>query len=233
MIPNIRRVIGRLLLCWRRAVVSLLLLRLRFSATIHGGAVEIGRGVTIYHPVRFLGRGRLILEDGVTLGCPGATSSRRPIMLQPREPEATIRIGRGSAIGNGAELIARTRIEIGENCLLGPRCIILDADFHGATPSCRSQVGSSFPVVLGPNVWLGLEVVVLKGVRIGRDSVVGARAVLTRSLPERSLAVSPQPAVILKAWPGQASGREAGNPEPDRKDGVNIENLDDGRHREQ
>ncbi len=53
----------------------------------------------------------------------------------------------------------------------------------------RSTPMSGAPIVLGNNVWLGRGVAVLKGTNIGNHVVVGANAVVTRSLPDSSVAM--------------------------------------------
>jgi acetyltransferase-like isoleucine patch superfamily enzyme len=166
--------------------------RFKTGAWLHGGRVVMGRDVRFLHRVVFRGRGTVVLADRVTLGYPLATTSRRPIMLQPREPGAVIKLGEGTYIVNGTELLARQGIEIGRDCRIGARCVILDSDFHSIDPSRRDDPGRSSPVEIGDRVWLGLEVLVLKGVKIASDSVVGARAVVSAHVPSRSLVAPPR-----------------------------------------
>ena len=61
-----------------------------------------------------MGRGAVLLGDEVALGYRMASAGKRPILLQPREPNAVIRIGKGTAIMNGSEFIARLSISVGE-----------------------------------------------------------------------------------------------------------------------
>jgi len=161
-------------------------------AMMQGGRLEIGKNVKIRHPVVFLGRGLLVLEDGVTLGYPKATKSKRPIMLQPRNSEAEIIIGARTTIVNGVEIIATKSIRIGKECLIGARCVIIDSDFHRVCPEERRLPAQSAPVTIGDNVWLGLEALILKGVTIGDGAVIGARALVKRDVPSRALVVAPE-----------------------------------------
>ncbi len=166
--------------------------RFQLAAWSRGGRVTIGKDVRFLSPVVFLGSGAVVLGDGVSLGFPPATASRRPIMLQPRDSGAVITIGQGTAIVNGTEMIARGGITVGKNCRIGARCVILDSDFHSLDPSRRDDPGPTRPVEIGDGVWLGLEVVVLKGMRIGDNSVVAARSVVTAPVPRASLVAPPQ-----------------------------------------
>ncbi len=166
-------------------------LKWRFLVQVYanGGKVELPRSAHIDHPVRFAGQGRLILEQNVVLGYILAGASASPILLQPREPDSQIRIGKGTMVVNGCEFICRQRIDIGANCRIGARTTIIDADFHDLHPLQRDQPGPCAPVIIEDNVWLGNDVTVLKAVRIGRDAVVGAHCTVSKSIPAGAIAV--------------------------------------------
>jgi acetyltransferase-like isoleucine patch superfamily enzyme len=162
-------------------------LLLHLMAWWNGGRCQIGRSVRIKHSAVFQGRGKLILSDHVTLGYRLAGARNMPIVLQPRDPGAVIFIKRSAALMNGCELIARTYIEIGEDCRIGPHTLIYDSDFHELSPDRRDEQGSSAPVVIGDNVWIGARVMILKGVSIGKDAVIAAGSVVTKDVPQGSI----------------------------------------------
>lgn len=94
-------------------------------------------------------------------------------------------IGDGTFLGSGCEFNFREGITIGRDCLIASGCRFVDHD-HGISRRdrpMREQLGEESPIVIEDDVWLGCNVVVLKGVRIGRGSVVGAGAVVTKSIP--------------------------------------------------
>lgn len=157
--------------------------QLYMQARFSGGTVLMEPHVRINHFVRFQGRGRLVINSGVVFGFHMAGSNTMPIILQPRETQSTIVIGQGSQIMNGCEFIARTAIEIGEDCLVGAQTTILDSDFHGLAPDARLEAGKTNPVFIGSNVWIGTKALILKGVRIGKDAVVAAGCVVTNDVP--------------------------------------------------
>jgi acetyltransferase-like isoleucine patch superfamily enzyme len=68
----------------------------------------------------------------------------------------------------------------------------------------RAQGYTTAPIVIGDDVWLGSKSVVLKGVSIGRGAVVGAGAVVTRSLPSGAVAVGVPARVIGSRLGGEA-----------------------------
>jgi len=164
-------------------------LQLFYQIYWNEGTFEFGDHIYLNHPVLFQGKGTLILEDKVTLGFSKGGSPTLPIMIQPRKVESIIKIGIGTTIVNGTEIIARSRISIGKNCLIGPRCMIIDSDFHNINPDKRNEGGLVSPIEIEDNVWLGFNVTILKGIKIGSDSVIGAGCVVSKNVPSGSIAV--------------------------------------------
>lgn len=127
------------------------------------------------------------LDRGVTLIATGERG------IAPR-----IAIGRRCYINRFAILDASERIELGDDCLVGPYCYLTDHD-HALDCEVESRKSRlvSAPTKLGAGVWLGARVIVLKGVSIGEGSVVGAGSVVTRDIPPRSLALG-SPAHVVR-----------------------------------
>ncbi len=113
-----------------------------------------------------------------------------------RGKQARIKIGDYCLISPGARLSAEQDICIGNNVMLAANCYISDSDWHGIYNRTR-PFRCTQPVVLEDNVWLGERVIVCKGVTIGENSVVGAGAVVTRSLPPNCVAAG-NPAKVIK-----------------------------------
>ena len=152
------------------------------------GIVDIGPCVRFERPVLFQGRGKVQIAEDVNFGYRLAGANGDGILLQPREPQSSISIGPRSQIMNGTEIIARTSIVIGADCRIGSRVLIVDADFHGLSPHERDTPGMSKAVTIADNVWIGTGAIVLKGVSIGRDAVIGAACVVTKDVPAGSIA---------------------------------------------
>ena len=93
-------------------------------------------------------------------------------------------------IGFGCEFNVRRRLEIGDDCLIASGCKFIDHD-HGIStrerPMREQTAGAEAEIVLEQDVWLGANVVVLKGVRIGRGAIVAAGAVVTKSIPSHEI----------------------------------------------
>jgi maltose O-acetyltransferase len=89
------------------------------------------------------------------------------------------------------------RVDIGEDAWIGPGVQILTATHPVEPGPRRAKVEGARPIALGANVWLGGGAIVLPGVTIGDDTVVGAGAVVTRDLPAGVVAVG-NPARIVR-----------------------------------
>jgi len=110
---------------------------------------------------------------------------------------AKMEIGARSYINYGTSISAHQFVKIGKYCRIGTYCNIADNDFHGIED--RMTLPPSAPVILEDNVWLGAKVIVLKGVTIGHDSVIGAGSVVTKDIPPRSIAVG-MPAKVIRTF---------------------------------
>lgn len=94
-------------------------------------------------------------------------------------------------------LVDDTHIHVGDYCQIGPNVVLATAG-HPILPELREK-GYQYnaPVRIGRNCWLGAGVVVVPGVTIGDNVVVGAGSVVTRDLPDNVIAVG-NPCKILR-----------------------------------
>ena len=106
-------------------------------------------------------------------------------------------IGSGTFINAGAIILDVGRVTIGAQVQIGPNVQILTPT-HPLDPAVRrTGAEAAEPITIGDNVWLGGGVIVCPGVTIGRDTVVGAGAVVVRDLPDGVLAVG-NPARVVR-----------------------------------
>ncbi len=100
-------------------------------------------------------------------------------------PGPSIVIGDRVFLGAGCEFNICARLEIGADCLIASGCKFIDHD-HGAesteVPMNQQGNGLRAGIVLEEDVWLGANVIVLKGVRLGRGAIVAAGAVVNRDV---------------------------------------------------
>ena len=95
-------------------------------------------------------------------------------------------------------LVDDTHIYVGDYCQLGPNVVLVTAG-HPVLPELREPLIYQYnaPVRLGRNCWLGAGVLVMPGVTIGDNTVVGAGSVVTKDLPGNVVAVG-NPCKILR-----------------------------------
>lgn len=94
---------------------------------------------------------------------------------------------------SGCHLSAKQSLVVGRETLIGPGSRVFDSDQHDLDELRRERTA---PVRIGDYVWIATDVMVFKGVEIGSHSVVGARSMVTRSVPEHSLATGAPAAVV-------------------------------------
>lgn len=108
-----------------------------------------------------------------------------------------ITIGDYVLISPGTRISAADRICIGDSVMMANSVYITDSDWHGIYDRTKPPTGAT-PVSIGDNVWLGDRCTVLKGVTIGRNSIVAANAVVTRDVPA-DVVVAGNPATVVKS----------------------------------
>jgi lipopolysaccharide O-acetyltransferase len=120
----------------------------------------------------------------------------------------SIAIGKGFAASDRLHISAVNRVVIGDHCLFGSGVYVGDHN-HGAyqgddqsrpeEPPVSRRLVSHGPVIIGSNVWLGDNVVVIGPVTIGDGAVVGANSMVVKDIPARALAAG-APAKVLKRF---------------------------------
>jgi acetyltransferase-like isoleucine patch superfamily enzyme len=104
------------------------------------------------------------------------------------KPGPSICFGNHVFIGSGTEFNIRIGLSVGNDTLIASGCRFVDHD-HGISLGAlmRKQEGPESPIKIGSDVWLGCNVVVLKGVTIGDGAIVAAGAVITKSIGENEI----------------------------------------------
>jgi acetyltransferase-like isoleucine patch superfamily enzyme len=100
-------------------------------------------------------------------------------------PGGHLEIGNNVFINYGCSIASSNHVQIGNDCLIGSHVMIMDCDFHRVEDKSWDTTG--VPIIIEDRVWIGNRSIVLKGVRIGHDSVVAAGSVVTHDVPPRTL----------------------------------------------
>lgn len=115
---------------------------------------------------------------------------------------ARFQIGDYVSIGPSSGINVAENITIGHRSLISWNCDIMDTDFHSIQFTEDEGTRSvSSPVVIGDDVWIGAHCIVLKGVTIGTNSVIGAGSVVTQNIPPNCLAAG-NPARVIRSIVG-------------------------------
>jgi acetyltransferase-like isoleucine patch superfamily enzyme len=141
-------------------------------------------GVSVHKSIELTGRADVrpwlkfgagsVIERECTIWCAAEAES---------EPSMTT--GDNVFVGRNTYLGAWKPISIGSDTLIGAYCYIISGNhrFEQRDLPIRMQGYEGEPITIGRNVWLGSHVVVLPGVTIGDNAVVGAGSVVTSSIP--------------------------------------------------
>jgi acetyltransferase-like isoleucine patch superfamily enzyme len=165
-----------------------------------GRGVVWGRGITLWHARKMRIGHRVAVDEGCQLdarGCaPGefeigdGTLISRGCIISGKD--GPLRIGPRVNIGAGCVIYASTRLEIGADTMLAAQCYVGGGRYRvlGRTDvPIADQPEPRLGVVIGDDCWLGAGAIVVDGVRIGRGSVVGAGAVVTKDVAPYSVMV--------------------------------------------
>lgn len=119
------------------------------------------------------------------------------------EEKPSLKIGSHASFGDNCYVSCANNISIGDNVLIGDNVFITD-NFHGRSsleeleiPPADRELWIKGPVKIESNVWLGRNVCVMPGVTIGYGAVIGANSVVTKDIPDRSVAAG-SPAVVIR-----------------------------------
>jgi maltose O-acetyltransferase len=176
-----RNLIRILLGIARRRVWSAL-----YAPWLRACGVRVGRGVRFFGTIRIIGDPRRVsIGDGCWIH-PGVTFWTHD--YGPGRGQITI--GRAVTMLRNVTFNSWESITVGDDTAFGDGCYVQDND-HGTelgTPIMKQPTHGA-PITIGSDVWFGARAIVLKGVKVGDGTVVGAGSVVVKSLPSSIVAV--------------------------------------------
>jgi galactoside O-acetyltransferase len=126
------------------------------------------------------------------------------------KPKAEIVIGDRTFIGGGTKLVAAEKITVGSDVLISWGCTIVDHNSHSLNFEEREQDVTNWgqqqkdwskvktsEVVIEDKAWIGFNVIVLKGIRIGEGAIIAAGSVVTKNVEPYTI-VGGNPAKFIK-----------------------------------
>ncbi len=189
-----------------------------FEPLFRSQCAAVGRGFRLEHLPYITGSGRIVIGEQVFLaGKSSFTFSNRV----HNAPELVV--GDDTFIGHNCSISVAGSVRIGKHCLLAAGVRVSDFDGHPVDAERRRAKEPTppegiRPVVIGDDVWVGQDSIILKGVTIGDRSIIGAGAVVTRDVPA-DVVVGGNPARVVKHLAG-----EAPHPRPLAPEGAREEN---------
>lgn len=158
----------------------------------------------IRRPIYVRGKKFLKYGDGFTTGY----SCRLEMFDTGSNEEKKIIIGKNCKLGDNVHISAGESVTIGDNCLMASKIFISDSnhgDYSGNADSSSPDISPdnrplcTKSVSIGNNVWIGENVCILLGVKIGDGCIIGANSVINKDVLSNSIAVG-SPARVIKTY---------------------------------
>ena len=170
------------------------------------------KNVSIELPRRIVNSERITMGDDVNIGpnalliavtgYPGVSMQHPEKRERKQTFDSTITIGNRVTSTGQLQVAAMSCITIEDDVMFATNVNITDG-FHGFThikePYKYQELFRIQPITIGRGCWIGQNVVICPGVTIGTMTIVGANSVVTKSLPDRCIAVG-SPARVVKVW---------------------------------
>jgi acetyltransferase-like isoleucine patch superfamily enzyme len=139
------------------------------------------------------GSGKIVLGNNVFVGNKGAWFVAPNLNDCPE-----LIIGDNTTLNYRTVISVETKVQIGSHCMIAEEVKIFDNNSHGIHYQHRTMTErDTAPVVLEDHVWVGMNSIILKGVKIGKGAVVAAGSVVTKDVPPM-VVVGGNPAAIIK-----------------------------------
>lgn len=185
-----------------------------------GRKVVFGRHLTLRHPHKIeLGEG-CVLDDDVVLDAKGETN--RGIRIGRRvylgrhtivyTKNGDIELGDDVNLSSNCQVFSSNALTIGAGAMIGAYSYVLSGGEYDANDpapfAAQSGTCTKGPLTIGPDCWFGARVTVLDAACIGRRCVIGAGAVVTKPVPDFSVALG-VPARVVRTLPGGGAAESA------------------------
>ena len=105
--------------------------------------------------------------------------------------------GNNFTISAESSIVCNKRVVFGDNVLVSWNCLFMDTDFHPIISEGKI-INEDRDIIIGDNVWIGCETIVLKGTKIPSGCVVGARSLLNRVFENKNCLLAGNPAEEIK-----------------------------------
>ena len=161
---------------------------------------SVGSGCKLEWPLKVYGSEYITLGRNVQINWNGWLYASDHYGKQKFAPE--IVIGESTSIGNNCHIVACNKVQIGKDVMIADRCYISD-NLHEykeiSRPIHDNELLVPGKINIGDSSWIGENVCIFGNITIGRHCIVGANSVVTRDIPDYSVAVG-IPARVIKRY---------------------------------
>lgn len=168
---------------------------LRLKFLIQFKRFSAGKLFRVYGPFIVTGPGRVEFGDN----CLIISDAIKPVCIRTLGPNALVKLGHHVGL-NGTSIQCVDRVEIGRLSNIAD-AYITDTAAHILSKNRRNKTIADIkanPVTIGENVWVSVNVVILDGVTIGNNSVIGACSLVRKEVPPNVFAAGNPLAVIRR-----------------------------------
>jgi acetyltransferase-like isoleucine patch superfamily enzyme len=176
-----------------KRIISAIIFRLLYSKRFK----HYGKKTSLISPLNVIGYNNIKLYNNVYIGYKCLLAA----MPLTGECECLLEIGSGTNIGNFNHIFATKMIKIGNNVLTADKVYISDNSHNYenvSIPIKQQSIKQLNTVEIGDGTWIGENVCIL-GAKIGKNCVIGANSIVTKDIPDYSVAVG-SPAKIIKRF---------------------------------
>lgn len=156
-----------------------------------------GKNSEIEYPAIISHKANISIGDNTTILRGARIQNYEGVICNPQ-----IKIGNRCYLGYNLSLLNASNITIGDDVLFASN-ILISSENHGIDPEntiqYMDQPLNSKAINIGDGCWLGEKVCVLPGVTIGKKCIIGAGSIVTKSIPDFSIAVG-NPAKVIKKY---------------------------------
>ena len=156
-------------------------LKLSCAKLLNFKKTKFGRLPRIDHSTEITLQGETIIGNRFNM--------RRGSALRCRE-KGKLKIGNNVSFGMNNIIVCLDQIEIGDDCEFGPNVCVFDHDHDYKNKNgLSSNQYKTAPIIIGKNVWIGANTIILRGTKIGDNSVIAAGSIIKGGYPNNSIII--------------------------------------------